>query len=172
VQTVLLAVLISFATGLSSSGEDTSSVGRARMMARCNDKNGRDYRHDIYPDRAQRDHASAWRRARYTGGGAEFRLARADPGGQEEAAIVFYTANFAEVEQEVIKAFNKRLPTEIKVEMVRAHRRPAHHPASRPRPAAGKLLGRRGQSLRPRPDARDREPVHGLRAAECGRLSA
>jgi len=32
---------------------------------------------------------------------------------------VFYTANFAEVEQQVIKAFNKRFP-EIKAEMVRA----------------------------------------------------
>ena len=32
---------------------------------------------------------------------------------------MYYTANFAEVEQQVIKAFNKRFP-EIKVEMVRA----------------------------------------------------
>ena len=32
---------------------------------------------------------------------------------------MFYTANFAEVEQEVIKEFNKRFP-EIKVEMIRA----------------------------------------------------
>src|SRR6266700_304081 len=36
-----------------------------------------------------------------------------------EGRLVYYTANFAEVEQEVIKAFNKRFP-EIKVEMVRA----------------------------------------------------
>ena len=36
-----------------------------------------------------------------------------------EGKLVFYTANFAEVEQQVIKAFNKRFP-EIKVEMVRA----------------------------------------------------
>src|SRR5437870_10449510 len=36
-----------------------------------------------------------------------------------EGKFVYYTANFAEVEQEVIKAFNKRFP-EIKVEMVRA----------------------------------------------------
>ena len=36
-----------------------------------------------------------------------------------EGRLVFYTANFAEVEQQVIKAFNKRFP-EIKVEMVRA----------------------------------------------------
>src|SRR3954471_3493610 len=33
--------------------------------------------------------------------------------------LVYYTANFAEVEQEVINAFNKRFP-EIKIEMVRA----------------------------------------------------
>src|SRR6201986_4719 len=36
-----------------------------------------------------------------------------------EGKMVLYTANFAEVEQEVIKEFNKRFP-EIKVEMVRA----------------------------------------------------
>src|ERR1700758_3864545 len=36
-----------------------------------------------------------------------------------EGRLVFYTANFAEVEQEGIKAFNKRFP-EIKVERVRA----------------------------------------------------
>jgi len=38
---------------------------------------------------------------------------------KKEGKVVYYTANFAEVEQEVIKAFNKRFP-EIKVEMVRA----------------------------------------------------
>jgi iron(III) transport system substrate-binding protein len=38
---------------------------------------------------------------------------------KKEGRLVFYTANFAEVEQEVIKTFNKRFP-EIKVEMVRA----------------------------------------------------
>src|SRR5437763_8781480 len=38
---------------------------------------------------------------------------------KKEGWLVYYTANFAEVEQEVIKAFNKRFP-EIKVEMVRA----------------------------------------------------
>jgi iron(III) transport system substrate-binding protein len=37
----------------------------------------------------------------------------------KEGQLVFYTANFVEVEQEVIKAFNKRFPG-IKVEMVRA----------------------------------------------------
>ena len=36
-----------------------------------------------------------------------------------EGKLVLYTANFAEVEQETIKEFNKRFP-EIKVEMVRA----------------------------------------------------
>jgi iron(III) transport system substrate-binding protein len=38
---------------------------------------------------------------------------------KKEGKVVYYTANFAEVEQVVIKAFNKRFP-EIKVEMVRA----------------------------------------------------
>jgi iron(III) transport system substrate-binding protein len=38
---------------------------------------------------------------------------------RKEGKLIYYTANFAEVEQEVIKAFNKRFP-EIKVEMVRA----------------------------------------------------
>ena len=38
---------------------------------------------------------------------------------KKEGKLVFYTANFAEVEQRVIKEFQKRFP-EIKVEMVRA----------------------------------------------------
>ena len=38
---------------------------------------------------------------------------------KKEGKLVYYTANFAEVEQEVINAFNKRFP-EIKIEMVRA----------------------------------------------------
>ena len=38
---------------------------------------------------------------------------------KKEGKLVFYTANFAEIEQQVIKAFNKRFP-EIKIEMVRA----------------------------------------------------
>ena len=38
---------------------------------------------------------------------------------KKEGKLVYYTANFAEVEQAVIKAFNKRFP-EIKIEMVRA----------------------------------------------------
>jgi iron(III) transport system substrate-binding protein len=38
---------------------------------------------------------------------------------KKEGKLVFYTANFAEVEQQVINAFNKRFP-EIQVEMVRA----------------------------------------------------
>src|ERR1700710_531862 len=38
---------------------------------------------------------------------------------KKEGKLVYYTANFAEVEQLVINAFNKRFPN-IKVEMVRA----------------------------------------------------
>src|SRR5215471_13178620 len=38
---------------------------------------------------------------------------------KHEGRLVLYTANFAEVEQEVINAFNKRFP-EIRIEMVRA----------------------------------------------------
>ena len=38
---------------------------------------------------------------------------------KQEGRLVLYTANFAEVEQEVINAFNKRFP-EIRIEMVRA----------------------------------------------------
>ena len=38
---------------------------------------------------------------------------------RKEGKLVYYTANFAEVEQVVIKAFNKRFP-EIRIEMVRA----------------------------------------------------
>src|SRR5215471_12313171 len=38
---------------------------------------------------------------------------------EKEGQLTYYTANFAEVEQEVIKEFNKRFP-KIKVAMVRA----------------------------------------------------
>jgi iron(III) transport system substrate-binding protein len=38
---------------------------------------------------------------------------------KQEGTVVYYTANFAEVEQESIRAFNKRFPF-IKIEMVRA----------------------------------------------------
>jgi iron(III) transport system substrate-binding protein len=57
---------------------------------------------------------------------------------KKEGKLVYYTANFAEVEQEVIKAFNKRFP-EIKVEMVRA---PGGQLITRVKTeaAAGKLL--------------------------------
>src|SRR6202045_2723779 len=55
-----------------------------------------------------------------------------------EGKLVYYTANFAEVEQQVIKEFNKRFP-EIKVEMVRA---PGGQliPRVRTEAAAGKLI--------------------------------
>src|ERR1700752_3934897 len=57
---------------------------------------------------------------------------------KKEGKLVFYTANFAEVEQLVIKEFNKRFP-EIKVEMVRA---PGGQLITRVRTeaAAGKLI--------------------------------
>jgi iron(III) transport system substrate-binding protein len=49
----------------------------------------------------------------------EFGSAELIAAAKKEGKLVYYTANFAEVEQQVIKAFNKRFP-EIKVEMVRA----------------------------------------------------
>ncbi|MGX1415050.1 ABC-type thiamine transport system substrate-binding protein [Bradyrhizobium elkanii] len=49
----------------------------------------------------------------------EFGSAELIAAAKSEGKLVFYTANFAEIEQQVIKAFNKRFP-EIKVEMVRA----------------------------------------------------
>src|SRR4029450_4504998 len=39
--------------------------------------------------------------------------------GEKEGGLTYYTANFAETEQEVIKEFNKTFP-KIKVSMVRA----------------------------------------------------
>lgn len=50
---------------------------------------------------------------------AEFGSPELIAAAKKEGKLVYYTANFAEVEQQVIKAFNKRFP-EIKVEMVRA----------------------------------------------------
>jgi iron(III) transport system substrate-binding protein len=57
---------------------------------------------------------------------------------KKEGRLVFYTANFIEVEQEVINAFNKRFPF-VKVEMVRA---PGGQLITRVKTeaAAGKLL--------------------------------
>ncbi|HEX7924758.1 MAG TPA: extracellular solute-binding protein [Bradyrhizobium sp.] len=49
----------------------------------------------------------------------EFGSAELIAAAKAEGKLVYYTANFAEIEQQVIKAFNKRFP-EIKVEMVRA----------------------------------------------------
>src|SRR5215469_5377559 len=49
----------------------------------------------------------------------EFGSAELIAAAKKEGRLVYYTANFAEVEQEVINAFNKRFP-EVKVEMVRA----------------------------------------------------
>src|ERR1700731_1581297 len=61
-------------------------------------------------------------------------IAAAKAGGK----LVYYTANFAEVEQQVIKQFNKRFP-EIRIEMVRA---PGGQLITRVRTeaAAGKLI--------------------------------
>ena len=50
---------------------------------------------------------------------AEFGSPELIAAARAEGKLVYYTANFAEVEQQVIKAFNRRFP-EIKVEMVRA----------------------------------------------------
>src|SRR5215469_8635359 len=49
----------------------------------------------------------------------EFGSAELIAAAKKEGKLVYYTANFAEVEQEVINAFNKRFP-EVRVEMVRA----------------------------------------------------
>src|SRR5262249_21455134 len=38
---------------------------------------------------------------------------------KKEGKLIYYTANFTEVEQETIKAFNKRFPF-VKIELVRA----------------------------------------------------
>ena len=46
---------------------------------------------------------------------------------KKEGKLVYYTANFTEVEQEVIKAFNKRFPCDQGRDGARAGR-PAHHP--------------------------------------------
>ena len=50
---------------------------------------------------------------------AEFGSPELIAAAKKEGKLVFYTANFAEPEQEIINQFNKRFP-DIKVEMVRA----------------------------------------------------
>ena len=85
-----------------------------------------------------------------------------------EGKLVYYTANFAEVEQQVIKEFNKRFP-EIKVEMVRA---PGGQLITRVQDGSrGRQADRRRRRpFRSRADAAAGGPVPGLRAAERGRL--
>ena len=87
-----------------------------------------------------------------------------------EGKLVFYTANFAEVEQQVIKAFNKRFP-EIKVEMVRA---PGGQLITRVKTeaAAGKLIADVVDHSDRGLMAGAGRPVPGLCAAECGRLQS
>ena len=89
---------------------------------------------------------------------------------EKEGGLTYYTANFAEVEQEVIKEFNKTFP-KIKVSMVRA---PGGQLITRIKTeaAADKLARRRHRPLRPRPDAGDDRPVPGLHAAQRRRLPA
>ncbi len=87
-----------------------------------------------------------------------------------EGKLVYYTANFAEVEQQVIKEFNKRFP-EIKVEMVRA---PGGQLITRVKTeaAAGKLIADVvDHSDRALMAAAGRH-VPGLCAAECRRLQS
>ena len=70
----------------------------------------------------RRNRRGAWRcpRARSLAQqGSEFGSPELIAAAKKEGKLVYYTANFAEVEQQVINAFNKRFP-EIKVEMVRA----------------------------------------------------
>ena len=50
---------------------------------------------------------------------AEFGSPELIAAAKKEGKLVFYTTNYAEVEEQVIKEFNKRFP-EIKIEMVRA----------------------------------------------------
>ena len=67
---------------------------------------------------------------------------------KKEGKIVYYTADFTEVEQEIIKAFNKRFPF-VRVEMVRA---PGGQLITRIKTeaAAGKLAADVDQPFRPR----------------------
>ena len=87
---------------------------------------------------------------------------------KKEGRIVYYTADFTESEQEIIKAFNKRFPF-VKVEMVRA---PGGQLITRIKTeaAAGKLTADAVDPFRPRADAGHRGPVPGLQAAERRRL--
>src|SRR6202140_1472820 len=70
---------------------------------------------------------------------AEFGSPELIAAARAEGKLVYYTANFAEVEQQVIKAFNKRFP-EIKIEMVRAPGGPLITRV-KTEAAAGKLIG-------------------------------
>ena len=83
---------------------------------------------------------------------------------KKEGKIVYYTADFTEVEQEIIKAFNKRFPF-VKVEMVRA---PGGQLITRIKTeaAAGKLLADVVNHSDRGLMQRHQGPVPGLHAAQ------
>ena len=67
---------------------------------------------------------------------------------KKEGKFVYYTANFTEVEQETIKAFNKRFPFVQDRDGARAGRA-AHHPRQ-DRGGRRQARGRRRRPFRPR----------------------
>ena len=170
VQTVLLGVLIGGANWLSR-GAAQGSVGAPDKI-----EQGR-IGHDRQTDRCQ---IGAIAGVAGLGAGARTRVpaqAEQEFGSPEliaaakaEGKLVYYTANFAEVEQQVIKAFNKRFPGDQGRDGARA-RRPAHHPRQ-DRGRRRQADRRRGRPFRPRADAAARRPVPGLRAAERRRLQS
>ena len=89
---------------------------------------------------------------------------------EKEGELVYYTANFAEVEQEVIKAFNKRFPRSRWRWCARraASSSPASRPRRRPASCAADVIDHSDRGLM----LEIERPVPGLRAAERGRLPA
>ena len=94
--------------------------GREQRPRRLTTTNNRRKRHEAQNDDwpaspAPRRLAALPARAQQDEFGSKELIAAAE----KEGALTYYTANFAEIEQEVIKEFNKRFP-KIKVAMVRA----------------------------------------------------
>ena len=121
VQTVLLAVVIGIAHLLSRGARGTETEHGPRRITRLQTREMK--RMAVLVSKRQFGRGHALGAALAVAGGPAAAQNFGPPelieAAKKEGKIVYYTADFTEVEQEIIKAFNKRFPF-VKVEMVRA----------------------------------------------------
>ena len=93
---------------------------------------------------------------------SEFGSAELIEAAKKEGRLVFYTANFAEVEQEVIKAFNKRFPEVCGCTCVTASR--ALQPQTKS--IVGTFANQQGQNSQQPQEGRRPPPKAGIRRSK------